>query len=277
MRYYHKRSNVESVSALISKEKRVKKEDSPVVDQHGAWQKTIDNSESRIRTQEEAIEKERSWSKALTKELSDTKEGLRGKVQQFKDEHRKCQELVEQKQLADEALAQSTAELVAVRKQIDDAAWLDQIAKTEMVSVDKTVTISSGGLLRKDFNGSAPYINFNFYVHNCSVFAISLDSVDGFIKCVTAPIGKRLEVVDDQRSTIVSNECPHGSTRSLVIRVWLLQDDLKLMAACSDLYFKFDELRIKVKGGKNWPDVISQRVTIDWVMDTNGNAKPWRS
>lgn len=226
---------------------------------------------------QKTIEKEKAWSKALTAEASEAKASLAGKTQQFKDEHRRCQDLVEEKQLADESLAQSRAELVAVRKQIDDAAWLDLIARTEKVAIDKTVGISSAGLLRKDFNGSAPYINFNFYIHNCSVFPISLDSVDGFVKCVTAPIGKRLEVIDDQRSTIVSNECPHGSTRSLVVRVWLLQDDLKIMAACSDLYFKFDELRIKVKGGKNWPDITSQKVAIDWVMDTNGNAKPWRS
>lgn len=198
-------------------------------------------------------------------------------IQEFKDEHRRYEETVKEKQIVDDALVQKSAELLAAQKKIEAWGWLHQIAEIEKEAIAKTVTISSGGMLRKGFDGSAPYINFNFWLHNCSVFPVSLDSVDGFIKCVTVPIGKRLEVVDDQRSTIVSNECPHGSTRSLVIRVWLLQDDLKIIEGHSDLYFKFDELNIKVKGGKQWPDITSKKVAIDWVMDINGNAKPWRS
>ena len=153
--------------------------------------------------------------------------------------------------------------------------WLHQIAEYEASAIHRAVSISTGGLLHKGMGGSAPYINFNFWVRNCSVFPIALESVDGYVKCVTAPIGKRLEV-DNTQSTF-TDECPHNSSRSLVIRVWLLQDDIAIIKNTTNIYFKFDELKIKIKGGKRCPDILVQRLDIDWVMDINGNATPWRN
>jgi len=79
------------------------------------------------------------------------------------------------------------------RKDCPDT-WLHTIAEAETESLQRVVSISSQGMLPKDFGGTAPYINFNFMIHNCSVFPITLDFVDGYVKCITAPLGKRTEV-----------------------------------------------------------------------------------
>ena len=104
------------------------------------------------------------------------------------------------------------------------------------------------------------------------MFAVTLDdSVGGSIKCITVPIGKKLEIFSND----IKNR-PHGSDGYLVVRLWLFKDDVDIIKNASNAYFRFDQLLITVKGGDAYPQVVPQRIKIDWVIDLQGRAHPFR-
>jgi hypothetical protein len=161
-----------------------------------------------------------------------------------------------------------------LEREANQYSWLRQIADYEQAEIRSAVTIRPESFLYTDLEGGAPYIIFNFYVHNCSVFTIRIDDddVSGFVKCVTAPIGKRMEIYSNR-----ARNCLHGSGNYLSVRVWLLKDDIALMKNSTNIYFRFDQLKVIVKGSNKFPQVTPQRVEIDWVINGDGKAQPFRN
>ncbi|MFL6208190.1 MAG: hypothetical protein ACJ74W_05030 [Pyrinomonadaceae bacterium] len=147
------------------------------------------------------------------------------------------------------------------------AEWLHNIAEYEKDGIQYSVKITLCTMRAEELNSDVPYINFKFHILNCSVYPITIEeSIEGYIQFISTRLGGHMRMVDNK-----IKDCLHGNTGFFVIRQWLSKEEVTLIRnAPDDRYFRFDNLKVTVKGGKDFTQVIPRQLEITCMVEKTG-------
>lgn len=140
------------------------------------------------------------------------------------------------------------------RQELEQYAWLHEIAKAQAEDISRYVTIEAVRMI--DPHDPTPGINFCFWIRNRSNYHVTIDEVKGAIRFEGRPLTYPLVVLGNE-----INEFPPLGVGVLTISQPLRPEEVDRISEFGENvghYFSVNELQITVRGGANFPQVKPQ-------------------
>gem|GEM_PF-5151473 len=152
------------------------------------------------------------------------------------------------------------------------AGWLHAIAENDRTQIQNAVQVRGIGL-RNLMDDGIPRLEFVFSVYNKSVYPISIEFMDGYIR-FSHEEKLRKSNLEMKENQVV--DCPPRRSASFTLEQTLLDSEVRYITSqTDDKLFWFDELVIMIKGGSFPSGIVPQRLKIEGQVSRK--VQVWRN